>query len=292
MTKKVLLATYTHKVKYYCIVDWLKRIQLLMSNFDSVDFLLVDNSDERMSPSWLRLKMDGIFGKNKQELLWDHKMVGKNSRKKQCMSQQIIWDYALKKGYEKLLIIESDVFPKDDFTIQKMYDSQKAIVSGVFPLLNSDKGRKDDILCVMGYMLDSKLQKFWFPRWAFEKAMKKIGMDKPVKIYACGLGCIMIDKQVLERIFPEFASQSLVTGLKKVRKEISKMKKSNVKTFLKKQVKQIEKIQENWLKKKVHPDSNFHQNCELNGISRFVIPELDCEHRNIKWEDIEKTVKR
>jgi len=290
--KRVLIGSYIHKVKYYCVKDWLNRIKELMDNFPDSDFMIVDNSDENNSPAWLRLVMDEVFGKNEQLLVWDKKLVGKNSREKQRKSQEILWNHALKEGYEKLLVIESDVFPKDDLFIKKLYDSGKLICSGVFPLHNDEKDSSKDVLCVMGYDFDANMKRFWYPRWLFEKALKKIDKSLPVRIYACGLGCCMIDALVLKEIKPEFATHKIVKELKNVKSVISNKSASTINTYLLKELKLLINIEDACVKMKIHPDTNFHVHCDLFKYHRYVIPSLDCEHRRSNWEDTEKFVKR
>lgn len=290
-TKKVLVGTYLHKVKYYCIEDWFKNVKKMMEKFPDSDLLVVDNSDEKNSPAWLRIKMDEVFGKNKHQLMWID-TIGKNSRFKQTESQTVLWNYALDNKYEKLFILESDVFPTDELTIRKLYDAQKPIVSGVFPLWNGDKP-ENDVLCIMGYGLNADLQRFWYHRFLFDRAIKTVGNKALVKIYACGLGCIMIDKSVLENIKPEFAQKQLVDELWKVIFRIDKMKsKSNIKRWLQVKVKGLIESEEKMLKEKIHPDTNFHMHCELFGVPRYVLPEIQCVHKRTEWSEIEKTVKR
>ena len=287
---KVVIGTYTHKVKYYCIVDWLKNVKKLMDNFPDCEFVLVDNSDEKNSPAWLRFQMDNIFGKNKQNLLWVD-TIGKNSRQKQTTSQEALWDYAIKSKAEKLFILESDVFPTDPFTIKKLYDAQKPIVSGVFPLWSGDK-KENDVLCIMGYGLNADLKRFWYHRFLFDRAISKVGKDSLIKIYACGLGCIMIDREVLENIKPEFANKKVCNDLMKLLFKVDRMSKSNLKKWFQIKLKGLIISEEKMLEEKIHPDTNFHLHCELFGVPRYVLPSIECEHRRTEWSEIEKTVKR
>jgi hypothetical protein len=289
---KVVVGTYTHKVKYYCIEDWFKNVKRLMDSFPESELVVVDNSDEKNSPAWLRLKMDEVFGKNKQTMLWVD-TIGKNSRQKQTTSQEALWDYAIKSKCEKLFILESDVFPKDKYTIKKLYESQKQIVSGVFPLWVDEKDKANDVLCIMGYGLNADLKRFWYHRFLFDRAIQKVGKDSLIKIYACGLGCIMIDREVLENIKPEFASEKLVDELYKILFKVDQMKsKSNLKKWLQIKLKGLITSEEKMIKEKIHPDTNFFLHCELFGVPRYVLPSIECEHRRTEWIEIEKTIKR
>lgn len=290
--KKVLVGTYLHKVKYYCIEDWLKNVKRLMEKFPDSDLLVVDNSDEKESPSWLRHKMDSVFGKNKHTMLWID-TIGKHSRFKQTESQKVLWDFALKGKYEKLFVLESDVFPRDEFTIQKLYNAQKPIVSGVYPLWTDKKDHSRDVLCLMGFGLNSELKRFWYHRFLFERAIKSIGDKSLIKIYACGLGCVMIDKTVLENIKPEFAEQNVADELLQVLFKIDSMKtKSNIKKWLQVKVKGLLESEEKMVQEKIHSDTNFHLHCELFGVSRYVLPEIQCDHKRSEWSDMEKVVER
>ncbi len=288
---KILIGTYLHKVKYYCIDEWFRNVKKMMDKFPSADLLVVDNSDEKNSPAWLRLKMDSIFGKNKQTMMWIN-TIGKNSRFKQTESQKLLWGYAIENKYDKLFIIESDVFPKDVDTIKKLDDADKPIVSGVFPLY-VDKDSSKDMLCIMGYGVNADLQKFWYRRDMFDRAIRLVGNKSIIKIYACGLGCIMVKREILELIKPEFAQQQLVDELWKILFKVDRMKsKSAVKKWLQIRLKGIIESEEKMLIEKIHPDTNFFLNCELFSISRYVLPEIQCDHKMTKWEDIEKIVPR
>ena len=289
---RVLIGSYTHRVKYYCAEDWLKKVRELMQNFPDSEFVLVDNSDDKESPAWLRLKMDEIFGKNQQTMLWIN-TIGKTSRYKQVESQKVLWDYALDNGYEKLFILESDVFPKDKFAIKKLYDAQKQIVSGVYPLVTNKEDRSKDVLCIMGYGVNGELKRFWYHRFLWDRALKTVGKDKLIKVYACGLGCIMIDRTVLEAIKPEFSQENVLKELRVVLKAARAMKtKSNLKKYLVTKIKGLVKSTGICVVSKIHPDSNFHQACELFGITRHILPEIECEHRRQEWKEIEKVVPR
>jgi len=288
---KVLIGTYLHKVKYYCIEDWFKNVKKMMEKFPEADLLVVDNSDEKNSPAWLRLKMDSIFGKNKQTMMWID-TIGKNSRFKQTESQKVLWNYALENKYEKLFIIESDVFPKDVNTIKKLYDADKPIVSGVFPLWVDEKDKANDVLCIMGYGLNADLKRFWYHRFLFDRAIEKVGRDSLIKIYACGLGCVMIDREVLENIKPEYATQKVVDDLMKILFKVDKMKKSNLKKWLQIKLKGLIISEEKMVKEKIHPDTNFFMHCELYNVSRYMLPSIDCDHKRSEWSEIEKIVPR
>jgi hypothetical protein len=103
----------------------------------------------------------------------------------------------------------------------------------------------------------------------------------------------MIDREVLEVIKPEFAQQKLSDELLKILFRIDKMKsKSAVKKWLQTKVKGLLDSNDKMIKEKIHPDTFYHMNCELFGIPRYVLPEIQCEHRRTEWSEIEKTVKR
>lgn len=289
---KILVATYTHKVKYYCIEDWLRNTKYLMDNYKNCDLLVVDNSDEKESPAWLRHKMDEVFGKNKQTMLWID-TIKKNSRFKQVESQRALWDFALNNGYDKLFIIESDVFPTDKLAIQKLDAADKPIVSGVYPLYTDPKDSSRDVLCIMGFGLNSEMKRFWYHRFLFDRAIRNVGDKSLIKIYACGLGCIMIKRDVLKTVVPEMADAKLAKELLKVLFKVDAMKtKSNKKKWLQSRIKKFILDEELMVKEKIHPDTTFYMHCELFNVNRYVLPAVQCEHRRQEWSEIEKVVPR
>jgi hypothetical protein len=274
--------------KKYCIEDWVKRTIKIMNDYhEGSELVIVDNSNTPLFASWLRLFCDQFPEKNRIKVLHLHDMANKTSRERQRQSQLALWRYTLENDYEYLFILESDVFPNKKNIVTKLLEQKKLICSGVFPLQNGETKDKD-ILCVMGYQMMPGRQMFWMPRGMFDKIVSKFGdKSKAIKIYACGFGCILIHKNVLKKIKPEYSKRGGLNMLERVKAQLLKeSSRYGVRNYILGEVNRLLKLESDCVKKKIHPDTNFHLHCEMYGFPRFVVPDQTCRHMNSGWDNI------
>jgi len=289
---QVVIGTYLYSGKKYCVKEWLANTITIMNDYhSSSELIIVDNSNDKVFSSWLRLLCDGYVEKDRIKVLHLPKMKYKHSRHRQKASQEVLWKYTLDNDYEYLFILESDVFPEKKNIISKLKAENKLVCSGVFPLANGETANLD-MLCVMGYQMKPGTGMFWFRRDQFAKAIDKFGdWSKAIKIYACGFGCILIKRNVLELIKPEYGTKGELAALTRIRKAIVKESNSyGVRNFLLKETKRLLKIEKNSVAKKIHPDTNYMLMCEMYGVPRHVVPDQNCVHKNQGWDNL--SVKR
>lgn len=310
----VLLATYVHKYKDYSFNAWTDRAIEIINHYKQfvgklvkIDLLVVDNSEGKdyFNELMNRLseRIDDIgFGSE----IWVEHVDGKNTRDKQWKSQKLIWDFSLKHHYDYLFIIESDIFPPKNALIELLkYD--KKVISGVYSLKNEEtylahrkvleksgeieKWRDEDIgdlLCIIPYFPRKPIHRKEFE--AMIRRIEKKQFGHCVRVFACGLGVILIRRDVLRVVPPETTNRKLLNWLEFVRKISVKEavlrglggNEKQLIGFIDRLIKSHRVI----LESKIHPDTNFHINCELNGISRFVNPYLECFHWRSNWGNI------
>ncbi len=310
----ILVATYIHEYKDYSFNAWTDRMLEIIQNYKSfvnkpvkIDLLVVDNSDgEKYFDSIkkrLRKKLDCIgIGSD----IWVERVNGfRNTRKKQWASQKLIWEFSLKHHYDYLFLVESDVFPPAH-ALQELLKFNKRIISGVYSLKNKEtyeahkkflEKEKElgkwsdeeigDILCIIPYMPKRPIHRKRFNEMVERIERKQYGHC--VRVFACGLGVILIKREVLRKAFPETTDKNFLDWLKKLRQVARgtalERKLNGLENYLINDLNNLIKSHQVILDSKIHPDTNFHVNCERLGIARFVDPYLDCFHWRSNWKD-------
>ena len=119
-------------------------------------------------------------------------------------SRNILRDYALKNNYDYFLSLEQDVIPPRDI-IPRLLGRNKKIVSGVYfklyDVLITNTGKRDGIVQKKGKAIMPVL-------FGFTKETDKMYVLRPhevsgskfFKVRAAGLGCMLIHRDVLEKV--------------------------------------------------------------------------------------------
>lgn len=232
MTDKILIGVTCHDSKQYVIDLFIKSIR----NLDyEADIVFVDNSKEVSYSDYIRNEgFEVILSNNKSDSTYERLKDAYN----------VLRSYFLEKDYTHLMVIEQDVIvPKD--TIQRLLNHKKDIVSGLYYL--------KDLPCVMvGEVKDvppGREREFRFEKKAYFYDFidkKKLNGDL-IEIFAAGLGCCLIKKEVLEKI--EF------------------------------------RIDRNGNIFKGHNDMAFHFDCRAKGYQVFLDSSIECEHHNYIYKD-------
>lgn len=233
---RVLVATPIYEAKEYCRERYVETIKQL--SYPNVNWIIVDNSrTPRYSNKLKRLYPGHIHRVNR----------GKNSRDALANSCNFIRAYALKHGYDYILMVESDLFPPAD-TIQRLMRHGKRVAGGIYQIGHGDN-----------------------KRWCLFKTVQKLGglgtqlvgpdeqeayFHKGLKqVHGMGVGCVLISKDIFER-FPFWyssADDDRMAG-EKIRK---------------------------------HPDVYFYLDLHNAGIDVFADTDLVIEHQPSKWEEVE-----
>lgn len=175
---KILVGCPASELKGYALERYAEGIKSL--DYPHLDIIIVDNS-----------KGDSYLGKIKQLGLPVVKgPYSESARQRIIDSRNILRQKALDEGYDYFFSLEQDVIPPRD-VIQQLLGRGKKIVTGVYfsyqtnnnvtllvPLLWKRVG-KDEVR----FMLE-----------------KEVAEPKLIEVGACGLGCILIHRDVLEKV--------------------------------------------------------------------------------------------
>lgn len=231
---KILIGVVTAKIKDYCWSDF--KSQLKRFEKKGFDVYIVDNSPMQVSRGF----------KSK----WIKPSEIPQITTRNCMNE--IRDYFLKNNYDRLLVLESDVFITDealDYLLQMKGD----VNSYTYPM-RLERFNKYS-LCVQGTKGSSSLM--ITPedsQLLLNKGDIRLGEYKlnDTTITHCGYGCTIINRNVLEQVrFKTFKSGN----------------------------------------KYPYPDSFFHFEVNKLGFVNMLNTDYLCEHRNLKGEtkrEIEK----
>ena len=180
MLPRVLVGCPTSDYHEYCVNEYIDRIKNL--SYKNYDILLVDNS-----------KTDDYY---KKLLKLGVKVIKtkyfENAKDRIVDSRNILRRYAIENNYDYLLSLEQDVIPEKN-VIDELIKHKEKIVSGVY-FNNFPKDGKDRFLMCL-----------WVNRGDDKETIyhiDEIELHKPkvIEITACGLGCILLHKDVLEKI--------------------------------------------------------------------------------------------
>ncbi|MBR9705633.1 hypothetical protein GOV14_01230 [Candidatus Pacearchaeota archaeon] len=190
---KILIGCPTCDRYNYCINEWLERVEKVIkhSKDHEVDYLLVDNSKE-----------DTFFNKLKEKNVNIIKAPHlQNVKDRIAHSRNILRDKVLSDGYDYLFSLDQDVMPEEDI-LEKLLKTDKKIISAYYSkptlvgLKNNTTGEvKNAILEITLVWLldeDSLKIKHAVPQEVRNKGVMKVG--------GFGIGCVLIHKQVLEKI--------------------------------------------------------------------------------------------
>lgn len=178
---KVLIGTPTSDSKLYCQDEFIGRLKSL--SYPHKDFLIVDNSKERKNHK--NIMKEGIKSIH----------IKPNNRKIHRVladSHEEIRKYALRNNFDFLLHLESDVMPPTN-VIERLLIHGLPIVSAMYMI---DFGKDS-------HLMAQEMEHFGMTRETQNlKGSRDLhfidGKLKP--IFHCGLGCVLIRRDVLEKI--------------------------------------------------------------------------------------------
>ncbi len=171
---KILVGCPTSNHKFYCLKDYVKAVKNL--NYKTYDILLVDNSKTNAYLSLIKKDLPVIKG---------HYL--ENARDRIIESRNILRKKVLDEDYDYFLSLEQDVLPPRD-VIERLLNYNKDIVTGVYFARDPD-GNLTPLL--YKYTDKENVRNLTFDE---VKNPNLIGVD------ACGLGCVLISRKVLEKI--------------------------------------------------------------------------------------------
>lgn len=181
---KILIGCPTYEGYRYCIDEYLNRIkELLYKNFD---LILVDNSGS-----------DGFYNELKSKDINVLKGIYHEDVKKRIAeSRNILREKFLEGNYEYFLSLEQDVIPSKDI-LNRLLRHNKDLITGVYfkyyPVkINQNKKAKTMLPLIFKFSNEKDKMEICKP--------EEVEGEKFFKIRACGLGCILISRKVLEKV--------------------------------------------------------------------------------------------
>lgn len=175
---KVLIGCPIYDKKDYCWDKWKTILKSL--TYPNFDVLLVDNS-----------KGNDFFELVQKDFPVIKAEYEENPKDRIINSRNLIREKFLEGDYDLFFSLEQDVFPSED-VIEKLIANNKEIVSGVYcKLMKSIEGPK----VKMPILYIKRKENEVGPMYPNEILGKGL-----VRIDACGLGCVLIKREVLEKV--------------------------------------------------------------------------------------------
>ena len=179
MISKILVGCPTSQYQDYCLDSYAKVVSNL--TYSNYDILLVDNSkDDKYYNKLKKIGIPVIKGP------WFE-----GARDRIVESRNILRKTALDKNYDYFLSLEQDVIPPKD-VIQRLLSHKKDVVSGLYFNYNTVDGK--NILVPMLWGKAKKEDEILFID------SKSVIRNSVISVGACGLGCVLINKKVLEKV--------------------------------------------------------------------------------------------
>ena len=188
---KILIGCPTCSKYKYCINEWLSRVKEIIKNSKNhkIDYLLVDNSKE--NDFFNQLKKQGVNIIKAPHF--------ENIKKTLSESRNILREKTIKENYDYFFSLEQDVIPPLDI-LEKLLSHKKEIISPYFskPILVGLKDKETGEIknAVLEFAIIWLQEKNGIKR-ALPQQVQNKGL---IKVGGVGLGCILIKKQVLEKI--------------------------------------------------------------------------------------------
>ncbi len=189
MKPKVLIAIPTYDGMSYCLNEFLEAInKLTYSNFD---VLIVDNSKTDEYSEKIRDLGFKVLRSQKFE----------NPRETIVEARNLLRSEFLKGDYDYFFSVEQDVILVPDM-IQKMLQHQKDIISGVYYKIREIAGIKNyyPLLMVACDEQGNAIETDKIDCSIRDMYRHEVDGDKLIPVEASGLGCIMILRNVVEKV--------------------------------------------------------------------------------------------
>ncbi len=186
---RVLVGCPTYEGMSYCLKQYIEAIKNL--SFDGYDVLLVDNSNN--DTYYKKLLSKGVKVLRIMPLE-DH-------RETIVKARNVIKEFVINGNYDYFLSLEQDVIPPKD-VIEKLLRHNKKIVSGVYYKYKEINNNKVfyPILMVAVDENGKRIETNDPDCLIRDMYREEIEEDKLMKVEGCGLGCVLIHKEVLEKL--------------------------------------------------------------------------------------------
>jgi hypothetical protein len=190
---KVLIGCPTCDKYSYCINQWLERIKSLIDFSKTLgieaDYLLVDNSESDIFFNSLKNKINMV----KIPFIQDVK-------NRIAFSRNVLREKAINGDYDYFFSVEQDIFVEKDI-LKKLLNHNKKIVSAYYGKCFGVKVQDNETKEIKDFILEAPVVYFQEPGDRIRRANPPEILNKGlVNIGGVGLGCILINRDVLEKI--------------------------------------------------------------------------------------------
>lgn len=176
---KILVGCPTHERYAYCFDKYLDAVRKI--DYSNFDVFLVDNS-----------KGDKFFNRIKNENVSVVKTEYFDDPKERIVSSRnVIRQKVLDEGYDYFFSLEQDVISPSDI-IKKLLSHDKKIVSGVYFMIFA-KNNKTRTLPLLWKRVDKSSN-------IRPLSEKELWRNDLLEVDFCGLGCVLIHRDVLEKV--------------------------------------------------------------------------------------------
>lgn len=177
---KVLVGCPTFDGQKFCFEEFDKCIKSL--TYTNFDIFFVDNSKDTKYTEFLKEKgYDAVHiipeAKDRIGIIVE--------------SRNAIIKKAIDEKYDHLLFLDTDIICPSD-TIQKLVSYDKPIISGICLMLKLVKGVKKIYPALLGFSGKKE--------YAKKITVQDVMDSKLMEVYAAGFGCILIKRDVLEKV--------------------------------------------------------------------------------------------
>jgi hypothetical protein len=187
-TPKVLIGCPTSDHKAYCLKQYADSVKGL--TYGNYDILLVDNSenDEYLE----KIKKEGLpaIKGPYYERARDRIVSSRN-----ILREKAMWEY------DYFLSLEQDVIPPKDI-IERLLKHGKEITTGIYFANNAMPDGSKALIPLAYKLIDEKTLSMQ------PLSEEEVFTDQLMQIVSCGLGCVLIKKEVLEKIRFRYESTS------------------------------------------------------------------------------------
>lgn len=178
MNPKVLVGCPTSDHKDYCLKEFIKGIKEL--TYPNFDILLVDNS-----------KNDNYYNKiNSLGIPVIKSTYTEKARDRIVIARNILRQKVIDEGYDYFFSLEQDVIPPKDI-IEQLINKNKEIITGIYYKYFKTENGTEILPLIYKYVSKDRIKNY---------TVEEVDNKDIIKIGAAGLGCVLIKRNVLEKI--------------------------------------------------------------------------------------------
>lgn len=192
---KILVGCPTSDYKGYCLKEYIDSVKTL--DYRDYDILIADNSES-----------DEYAEKIKESGIKVIKMpYHENARQRIIASRNKIRKEFLKGDYDYFLSLEQDVIPPRDI-IQRLLSHDKQVVAGLYFAMQKESLPAGQIINTLRPLVwvtlpDRDKDKMYYLGRKYAETSNDF-----LQVYATGLGCMLISREVMEKIPFRFEGDS------------------------------------------------------------------------------------